>query len=256
LRGSVIDKINIGAGKFRKDGWTNIDHSSTHYIKNGIDIDIDLLGNYSFPVKDNMIRMAYSSHVVEHLSEDAVKKMISETFRVLAPNGFFRITCPDAREALDALICGNDEFFSIYDSSVCFNNQESMKRYYLTTPLSMASIYQKFLYFIAPQRCIHVNVPCEKITDDKLQSMIKNHYSQCDILNYVTSEINEEVRSNNPWMHITWWTIEKLKAALYDAGFRIIYQSFPGLSECKEMRNLNHFDWALPKLSLYIEAVK
>ena len=251
----MAKRINIGAGKFRKDGWTNIDHASSHYYKNKIDVDIDLLSEFYFPIQNGFVLAAYSSHVIEHLPDSAVQKMIAETFRVLAPGGIFRITCPDARAAFDALVCGNDEFFDIYDSSPCFNTDIPGGRYHLTKPLSEASIYQKFLYFLAPQRCIHVDVPCEKISDNQLRNMIQN--SDMDmVLNYIISDINENIKIKNPWMHISWWTIEKLKYCLRWAGFEIIYQSQPGLSECQEMRDLYYFDCALPKLSLYIEAVK
>lgn len=255
LRGRMVKRINIGAGKFRKDGWTNIDHASSHYFKNKIDIDIDLLGEYYFPIQNGSVIAAYSSHVIEHLTESSVQKMMAETYRVLSPGGFFRITCPDARAALDALVCDNDEFFNIYDSSPCFNSGIPGGRYHLAAPLSEASIYQKFLYSLAPQRCIHVDVPCEKITDRELQNLIKNTTPDM-VLDYIISEINEDVRKNNPWMHISWWSIQKLKSFMKDAGFKKIYQSQPGLSSCGSMCDLNNFDWSLPKLSLYIEAVK
>lgn len=248
------EMINIGAGRFRLEGWGNIDHASEHYRKNEIDYDIDLLGDYSFPFEDNSIEAAYSSHVIEHLPEGAVLRIIREAFRVLKPGGYFRITCPDAREALDALKCGNNEFFHIYDSSICFNIPEGMIRYHLDQPLSQSSIYQKFLYFLAPQRCIHVNVPCEKITDEELSALLKHDPES--IYDAVIGLVDEEVRAANPWMHISWWTITKLMNFLQAAGFSRVTQSFPGMSEFEGMRDLHHFDWALPKLSLYIEAVK
>lgn len=250
----MIDKINIGAGKFRNFGWINIDHASGHYHKNQIDFDIDLLSEFVFPFAPDSIQAAYCSHVVEHLPESAVMRIIEQTFKVMAPGGVFRITCPDARAALDALRCGNEEFFNIYDSSVCFNDAEPMQRYYLNSPLRDASIYQKFLYFLAPQRCIHVDVPCGKITDEELKELL--NYHDIVILDKITGEVNEEVRLENPWMHISWWTVKKLKSYFERAGFSSVYQSEPGLSHCEEMRDLHHFDWALPKLSLYVEAVK
>src|SRR4030043_1811386 len=130
-RGRMAKRINIGAGKFRKDGWTNIDHASSHYYKNKIDVDIDLLSEFYFPIQNGSVLAAYGSHVIEHLPDSAVQKMIAETFRVLAPGGIFRITCPDARAAFDALVCGNEEFFNIYNSSPCFLYETFLKKYHL-----------------------------------------------------------------------------------------------------------------------------
>jgi hypothetical protein len=251
----MFDKINIGAGRFYKTGWTNIDHASGHYHKNKIDIDIDFLGDYKFPISDNMIKAAYCSHVVEHLPESAVERMFDETFRVLDQGGIFRITCPDARAAFDALKCGNDEFFNIYDASICFNYQEPMQRYHLIKPLSEATTYQKFLYFLAPQRCVHVDVPCLKFKDGYLRMLLETT-DMIEFLNIITADVDNAIRVLNPWMHISWWTIQRLKSYLWAAGFRKIYQSDPGLSQFDEMRDFNYFDCALPKISLYIEAVK
>lgn len=248
--------INIGAGRFRLDGWANIDHQSDHYKKNNIDHDIDLLGYYALPFSSDTVKAVYSSHVIEHLDDNSVIRMIKESYRVLSRGGFLRITCPDARGAIDALIVGNEEFFNIYDSSICFNSIDFMERYHLSIPLSKATIYQKFLYFICPQRCIHVRVDCEKITDRDLISIITSGKDDIDIFNSIIGDIDNDIRVLNPWMHISWWTIKKLSSIIMDAGFSMVYQSQPGISMFEGMRDLHHFDWSLPKLSLYIEAVK
>lgn len=250
----MIDKINIGAGKFRKDGWTNIDHMSDHYHKNRIDFDIDLLTDFVFPFELESISAAYCSHVVEHLPVASVARMLEQIYHVMVPGGIFRITCPDARAAFDALKAGNEEFFNIYNSSVCFNENDPMQRYHLTGPLRDASIYQKFLYFLAPQRCMLVDVPCRKVSDEEMKSVVCYYYTRA--LDDITGQIDDSVRANNPWMHVSWWSIDKLGTYLSAAGFKTFYQSEPGLSQCKEMRDLHYFDWALPRLSLYIEAVK
>lgn len=250
----MIDKINIGAGKFRLAGWTNIDHASGHYSKNEIDIDIDLLGDYAFPIKTGTVSAAYTSHVVEHLTEAAVRKMMSETYRVLKPKGIFRITCPDSRNAIDALRIGNEEFFAIYDLIDCFNNAAIEKRYHMLKPMKDVSIYQKFIHLISPMRCENINVPCRHISDAEIIGMLDR--TDEEILDFITADPDEAIRSRDPWMHISWWSIKKLSEYLKAAGFKTVYQSFPFYSEFLEMRNRRHFDWSLPKISLYIEAVK
>lgn len=250
----MTDKINIGAGKFRLAGWTNIDHASGHYCKNHIDIDIDLLGDYRFPIKNGSVKVAYTSHVIEHLPEKAVLKMFSEAYRIMAPGGIFRITCPDARAAWESLLIGNNEFFRIYDIAEVFNDQRFENKYSRTKALRDATVGQKFIYFLAPQRCIHIDVPVKKVTDEELALLMERPMGEA--LDEITSVMDEGIRDKNPWIHVSWWSVDKVSQYLRAAGFKNVYQSCPFYSASKLMRDQKYFDWALPKLSLYVEAVK
>jgi hypothetical protein len=250
----VTIKINIGAGKFNLAGWTNIDHKSDHYSRNRVDVDIDLMGKYRFPYKDDSVQCAYTSHVIEHLPEHDVSRMFGETYRVLSRGGIFRITCPDARAGWVSFLANDNEFFRIYDIAEVFNSPAFAKKYSRTMALRDATLGQKFVYFLAPARCEHINVPVTKVTDYELEKL--KSLPMGEALDYITSVMNENVRVANPWMHISWWSVDKVSQFLHAAGFRKIYQSVPFWSECLEMRSRRHFDYALPKLSLYVEAVK
>ena len=47
------------------------------------------------PFKNNSMDLVYSSHMVEHLYEEDFLKFLSESDRVLKPNGVFRMVIPD-----------------------------------------------------------------------------------------------------------------------------------------------------------------
>jgi len=254
LRGRMTIKINIGAGKFNLAGWTNIDHRSGHYCKNRIDVDIDLMSDYRFPYKDGAVECAYTSHVIEHLPEPDVEKMFRETYRVLSRGGIFRVTCPDARAGWSALINGDNEFFKIYDIAGVFNSPAFEKKYSRTKALKDATIGQKFIYFLAPARCVHINVPVSKVTDADLEDL--KALPMGEALDHITDVMDDKIRAANPWMHVSWWSVDKVSQYLRAAGFKNVYQSCPFYSASKLMRDQKYFDWALPKLSLYVEAVK
>jgi len=74
---------NIGAGLFRHPAWTNIDFYSDHYKDNPIDINYDLLEKKPLPLPDSSANIVYSSHTIEHITNDAAQNMFNEAHRIL-----------------------------------------------------------------------------------------------------------------------------------------------------------------------------
>lgn len=124
--------LNYGAGWTAPDDWLNLDASPVVVYER-----LPLIGRlYSknaerFPanvqygdivkglkLEDDSVDIAYSSHVLEHLAREDAEKALRETYRVLRPNGVFRIVVPDleaqTRNYLAALERGvvdaNDRF--------------------------------------------------------------------------------------------------------------------------------------------------
>lgn len=247
-------KINIGAGRFKKVGWTRIDHHSYHYPRPN-EIDMDFLDNQKFPIPDNSVEAAYCSHVIEHLPENIVSNLILETFRVLKPGGVFRITCPDAWKGLNAMVLNQLSFFHMYQEYDVFNADEFKRKYSRTIALKDSTIYQQFMYMVMSPKCVHIDVPCKKITDEKLIELFET-LSYAKTLDKICEPVEESIYRANPWMHITWWGVVKLINLLNKSGFRFVYQSACGESAFDEMRNIKHFDKIFPDFSLFVEAAK
>ena len=53
-----------------------------------------------FPFPDNFFDAVFSSHIIEHLSKDDAISMLSESRRVLKPNGVCRVVAPSLKWAL------------------------------------------------------------------------------------------------------------------------------------------------------------
>jgi len=87
--GKIGLKLNIGCGSNRKEGWVNIDLSSN------ADLTLDM--RERIPLSDNSAKIIYSEHFVEHLDyPENAKLFLRECFRLLEPNGIFRVGVPDA----------------------------------------------------------------------------------------------------------------------------------------------------------------
>ena len=247
-------KINIGAGKFKKNGWTNIDHVSKHYNRKN-DIDLDFLKDQNFPIDDNSVSVAYCSHMFEHLPEEVIFNLIKETYRVLKPGGVFHVTCPDAMKGTKAMMANDLAFFSMYQDYAVFNAPEYKKKYSRTAPLKEATIYQQYIYMIASAKCIYIDVPCEKITDE----MLKEFFMQNKIeaaLDRICSPVDTKITAANPWMHTTWWGVKKVREYLSRAGFPETCRTECGYSRVNELRDTTHFDTIFPWYCLFVEGVK
>lgn len=84
-----MEKLNFGCGKRLAEGWTHIDfHGSDPRIK-----PVNLLQGFPFP--DASFDVVYSSHVLEHFTQDQAKFLLQEARRVLKPHGILRLSVPD-----------------------------------------------------------------------------------------------------------------------------------------------------------------
>ncbi len=54
-----------------------------------------------FPIGDNSFDYIFSEHMIEHITYNDAKRMISECFRVLKPVGVIRISTPDLSFLVD-----------------------------------------------------------------------------------------------------------------------------------------------------------
>ena len=93
--------LNVGCGRCYHPEWTNIDLVAATPDVRAYDL------RRGLPYEDDSFDGVYHSHVLEHLSPDAARGMLTECRRVLRPGGVLRVVVPDlegiAREYLRTL---------------------------------------------------------------------------------------------------------------------------------------------------------
>ena len=101
--------VQYGCGHSAPDGWLNFDASFTLQVER-----LPVVGRFvkknaqrfpanvvfgdivkGLPVADGSAHGAYASHVLEHLSRASMLVALHNTYRILRPNGIFRLIVPD-----------------------------------------------------------------------------------------------------------------------------------------------------------------
>lgn len=102
-------RLNIGGGNWYQRGWHNVD---LYAHRDFVDFAMDFRDGAELPVSDSSVDLAFSSHVVEHISDSEVSNIVDELARVLAPGATLRIATPDPAKAFAAYERGDSIFFS------------------------------------------------------------------------------------------------------------------------------------------------
>ncbi|WP_431212341.1 class I SAM-dependent methyltransferase [Puia sp. P3] len=96
--------VNVGAGPFGQEGWTNIDMFKFKNISFPYDC------RKKLPFRDNTVDRIRAEHVFEHLDKkEEAPKFLSECLRCLKPDGTLRIVVPDLELFINAYKTGTAE---------------------------------------------------------------------------------------------------------------------------------------------------
>ena len=244
---SLINKkfLNVGAGKFNHKFWTNVDYGSEQYAKIQNEfIELNLIERPKFPFEDNSIELIYTSHTIEHITDESVINFIKESQRILKKGGVLRITCPDSNLLLNSVKFKVKDFWNWrmewFLNKFEINSNEIELEDFLVRELSTARC-RFFENSNDPLHPLEVREKMEKLEDnDFLQWIVEKNSFDDKFANY----------------HINYWNFEKLKKMCIEAGFSNIYHSGFGQSLSPPLTNTKLFDNTHPKMSLYFEARK
>lgn len=235
--------INIGAGSFYHPFWHNLDNPNEYYAnsqKGRLHIQYDLTSHQPFPFRDNSLKVAYTSHVIEHIHNDDVEYLFSEVYRCLQPGGYFRITCPDIDLEYDAYRRGDSAFWKWPNAYGIYNT----------------SIEQKFMdHFATSLSETHPYKNCKKYSSEEARAILTT-MSKEEALDYFVSQLSQEIQKDYSGDHVNWFNSDKISNMLKHAKFTRIYESKYGQSHCAILRDKQLFDSTCPELSLYVECQK
>lgn len=234
--------INVGSGDWEANGWINLDYPTTWYSnaqsKHKI-VAYDIRKD-NLPFEDNTVDRIYCSHVVEHVEDVYVNNFFVEAFRVLKKNGGIRISCPDA-EFLYRATKTNQHYWLWRDS--WFNEK---KFYEGPSPSPLDYLIRE--------------VATPKLKGYKYSigaSNFKEEFESLSMTAFLQQLTkNLSFRKDYPGDHINFWTFDKMKNSLANAGFSTIIQSKWNASIFEEMQCPEKFDLTYPNMSLYVECVK
>jgi len=125
--------IDIGCGRKKMAGSVGIDFSPM----SDADVVLDL-NREKFPFEDNSVDFAFSSHALEHLTLDGFFNVMSEVYRVLKPEGQFKIVVPYFTTTINYAnpfhnnqICFNEHTFRFFSSDA---ETDALPKYQYETP--------------------------------------------------------------------------------------------------------------------------
>ena len=239
--------FNVGAGNFYHRYWTNIDFQSDWYslAQKTPFINFDLMACEPLTLDNEIAEIIYTSHTIEHVTNDAVLNLFNESFRVLRKGGGIRITCPDARLFYDITARQDVLYWDWWDWNKHWVSPEA--------DVSDVTIYDYLIRGIAQQRCRYTKNSKNPIQSQEIESLFKTLDYEA-FMNEIVSKCHFE--SDRPGFHINWWDEKKVINYLQKAGFKEIYTSRFNQSKYPPLRNKKLFDNTYPNISLYVEAIK
>lgn len=242
-RPEVPRYVNIGAGSFFHPYWHNLDNPNEYYesAQNGSSyISYDLTSHQRMPFDDDTLKVAYTSHVLEHISDYDVEFVLREVHRCLQPGGYFRITCPDMDLEYDAYLRGDEHFWQGANAYGVYNTR----------------IEQKFLdHFATALTESHPATGYRKLTDEEVRDTFCS-LPKAEAFDSIIGQLPTEIQKDHCGDHINWFNADKLMTMLQRAGFSTVYESKYGQSCSPILRDTSLFDSTCPGLSLYVECRK
>lgn len=213
-------KLNIGAGVWAFEDWRTLDFYQE------ADFCADLRKMEKIEIEDNMIEKAFSSHCIEHLSDEHIQHLFNEIYRCMQPNGLFRIGCPDADKAFDAYKKNDAQWFN-------WLKESHIGEMLLNT-------------FVSYEYKVGGPKASAELVKEKFESLSKD-----DFINWATSMVDE----SRPYIaHRNGIHFEKVKRMLEKAGFKNVKKSSYMQSSDKELR-APEFD-RYEGISLFVECNK
>lgn len=222
--------VNLGGGRYARRHWRVLDFPSQHYSSNNgfIDYCHDLTSEEPLPFSDGSVSFFFS---LEHIPQENCQRIFDEMYRCLKQDGSVRIAVPDFDLAHDALGKNDIGYFAKFGSN--------------------GGIEKGFLDHFA-------TFMMDKTSPEEL----RRNYARMTkekLGDFYTQRIPRESQRKSAGNHINWWTFEKLKRMLIEAGFRKIYRSTAQGSRFSELRGTGRnsgFDSTHPEISLFVEAIK
>jgi hypothetical protein len=240
--------LNIGAGKWAHPLWHNLDNPRLDYEKSlglagGLSqlIQHDLTADSAIPLKTGSLRCTFTSHTIEHLDYQSVKRLLTEAHRMLENGGVLRVVCPDIDLFINAYFRGDKNFLVQNSQRKNDYSQESEQIVIAQFGSALSTIIE--------------DCGVKKLTSSEFRENITRDNVYSKMTEYLR-RIPKSVVQNYPRNHDSWWNERELVHLFKECGFKEAYSSRFGQSYAHEMRDINFFDTTHVTESLYVEGTK
>ena len=255
--------LNIGANSFREDGWLNLDHPSTRYSNEQAKIDVphDLMSGESIALNDNTLKAAYTSHTIEHISDEYVEQTFKEVYRMLEPGGVFRVTCPDSDRLYKAYVNGDKEYLTSWVFPHPDGRQQFFRSFGLGEQLVFIVASNMSPYSKRNPDLARITEGIEVFQEPEIENILKTK-SKEDALTFFTDACQERalhLQKQIPGNHVSWWNFEKIKNIMEKVGFKDAHKKKYNESDYEIFKNFdekNKDSVAQKHYSVFVEAKK
>jgi predicted SAM-dependent methyltransferase len=244
FRQHTIDKnqinLNIGSSGYDIPGFVNLDKPSDWYSSPqsrskflSFDITSDRL-----PYEDEAISNIYISHVIEHLRDSDVERLIEDCLRVIHPGGVIRIAVPDAYFLWRV---------SLFENQF-WDRNELNKDFKEKAQNEPANSLDHFINEIGS-----IKRSKSDISEKEFQLLKEMSFLECVEFIQARAKYDPLLPGN----HVTWWTMEKISKMISEkmtTKVQIIQSKYQA-SVSPAMVG-SHFDKTSTRITLYVELIK
>jgi hypothetical protein len=220
--------------------WTSVNIDSA-------DILVNLETDYHFERQD--IEFAYSGHTIEHLSDDAARRLFRNLFAAMKPGAVLRVECPDLDMLLDDYKCVRDQerkLTKLMLTEVARWKMPDVDGVYAQEHIMiLAAIVSYF------DRRYNMPLPPLCSAEDfreKMTTLSNSEFGDWAVSLLPPDQLRES------YEHRNWFNFAKLSRFLTEAGFS-------GVVKCEPGETRHHFRMNIDRkyrswYSMFVEAVK
>jgi len=184
---------------YRIPTWLLVDHKNADIICNVEKMEM-------IDIADNSIDIVYSSHMIEHITDEALNHFLGELHRILKKGGCIRIEAPDAEKLINAYIHNDSDILvDFIDNGVML-----AKKYGVNDYGSFHMAFLSSLVSYIKDGCVEP-VLVDKSEIDKRINDIDSFVEWCKTL------LTDEQKGTHGHINPVYYS--KLESNLSDAGF-------------------------------------
>jgi len=237
--------LNVGGCDIVRPHWRSLDYITPHYFNYNydpvlIDFNIDLEKKERWPIETNSYDLVYTSHLLEHLSQETVYFTLREIYRILKPGGGLRISVPNIDLPLLHYEAGDKYWFQIFFPEERWEIQYPKRKGDYQTEYVLIDYFASSLVY---------EVSREEVRKDF------NSMDKVSFLEKYRKLVTDESQRKTPGLHRNWFNFEKLNKLLKETGFSKIVQNQHRQSIFTEFCNKG-IDESGKEVSIYMDAIK